>query len=225
MKILNAVEQEAFETPPIFSSSQRKRYFDFSVETRRQALKLRTPVNRLCFLLKCGYFKASKRFFAIELSHQADIIYVAHQAGIDLERVDLSRYDKQSLLRHHQIILQLYGYGPFDQNAQDFAVQEIETMTRSQLKPGLIFWRCVDLLISRKIQIPTYFRLSELILKSINDRKEELAAIIEKELSDEMRASLDDFFVQSSALDGDQISSKTAAYKLTLLKNSTFGNG
>jgi hypothetical protein len=179
MKILNAVEQEAFDTPPVFSSAQRKRYLDFSMETRRQAVKLRTPTNRLCFLLTCGYFKASKRFFPIGLSHRPDIEYVARHAGIDLEMVDLDSYDKQTLLRHQETILKLNGFGPFDKNAQAAILHEIETMARSQLKPRLMFWRCVDLLISRKIQIPTYFRLSDLILNAINDRKKELAAIIE----------------------------------------------
>lgn len=198
MKILNAVEQEAFETPPVFNSVQRKRYFDFSMETRRQAAKLRTPTNRLCFLLNCGYFKASKRFFPAGLSHRPDIEYVARHAGIDLKMVDLDSYDKQTLLRHQQTILQLNGFGSFDKNAQAAILHEIEAMARSQLKPRLIFWRCVDLLISRKIQIPTYFRLSESILDAINDRKKELAAIIENNLSDRLKDSLDEFFVQGS---------------------------
>jgi hypothetical protein len=82
MKNLNAVEQKAFEIPTGFNSVQRKRHFDFSMETRRQAVKLRTPTNRLCFLLNCGYFKASKRFFLIGLSHRPDIEYVARRAGL-----------------------------------------------------------------------------------------------------------------------------------------------
>lgn len=218
MKILNAVEQEAFDTPPVFNSVQRKRYFDFSMETRRQAVKLRTPTNKLCFLLSCGYFKASKRFFATGLSHRPDIEYVARHAGIDLAMVDMDSYDKQSLLRHQQTILQLHGFGPFDKHVQTSILHEIEAMARSQLKPRLIFWRCVDLLISRKIQIPTYFRLSELILNAINNRKKELAAIIENNLSERLKASLEEFFVQGSALGNEPVSSKTAAYKLTLLK-------
>jgi hypothetical protein len=32
MKILNAVEQEQFESSPAFNSVQRKQYFDFSSE-------------------------------------------------------------------------------------------------------------------------------------------------------------------------------------------------
>jgi hypothetical protein len=34
MNILNAVEQEAFESAPVFNSFQRKQYFDFQVAQR-----------------------------------------------------------------------------------------------------------------------------------------------------------------------------------------------
>jgi hypothetical protein len=38
MNILNTVEQEAFESAPVFNSFQRKHYFDFPQATRREAL-------------------------------------------------------------------------------------------------------------------------------------------------------------------------------------------
>lgn len=91
-------------------------------------------------------------------------------------------------------------------------------MARSQLKPRLIFWRCVDLLIREKVQTPSYFRLSELILKAINNHKNQLNTVIKKMLPSDIRASLDGLFVQSTTLEGEPIPSKTAAYKLTLLK-------
>jgi len=31
MKILNSIEQEAFELPPLLNSAERKRHFDFPV--------------------------------------------------------------------------------------------------------------------------------------------------------------------------------------------------
>ena len=61
MKILNAVEQEQFESSPAFNSVQRKQYFDFSSELLTLAQDLQTPTNQVCFLVSCGYFKAAKR--------------------------------------------------------------------------------------------------------------------------------------------------------------------
>ena len=45
MNILNAVEREAFDSPPVFNSFQRKQYFDFP-STRRFAAGLRSPAWR-----------------------------------------------------------------------------------------------------------------------------------------------------------------------------------
>ena len=73
MKILNTVEQEAFESPPVFNSFQRKQYFDFPLAIQQAAASLRTPVNQLCFLLNCGYFKASKRLSPVQTFHSRDV--------------------------------------------------------------------------------------------------------------------------------------------------------
>ena len=69
MNILNTVEREAFTSPPVFSSFQRKQYFDFPSKLRRFAAGLRSPAYRVGFLLSAGYFKAMKRFLAAGAFH------------------------------------------------------------------------------------------------------------------------------------------------------------
>ena len=46
MNILNAVEREAFDSPPVFNSFQRKQYFDFPSKLRRFVAGLRSPAWR-----------------------------------------------------------------------------------------------------------------------------------------------------------------------------------
>src|SRR5258708_28054179 len=70
MNILNTVEREAFESPPVFNSVQRKQYFDFPTELRRLAGELRAPAHQLRFLLSAGYFKAAKSFFPPSSFHR-----------------------------------------------------------------------------------------------------------------------------------------------------------
>ena len=218
MRILNTLEQEAFETPPLFNSTQRRQYFDFPLSIQRLAASLRTPTNQLCFLLSCGYFQATKQFFPVRTFHPHDIEYVTARVGLLPDAVAIDSYDKQTLARHQQLILKFYAFRAFDPKARAFLAAEIVVMVRSQLKPRLIFWRCVDLLIQEKVQVPSYFRLAELILDAINQRQKELAAILEQKLPAEARELLDALFVQSTSLDSEPIVSKTAAYKLTLLK-------
>ena len=83
------------------------------------------------------------------------------------------------------------------------------------LKPKLIFWRCVDLLIREKIEIPGYNRLSDMILKALQARKNELTDLIQSSLSSENQKILDDLFLKN---DETELNSAKSPYKLTTLK-------
>jgi hypothetical protein len=54
MNVLNSVEREAFESPPLFNSVERKRCFDFPAALQDIADGLRSATNQVCFLLSCG---------------------------------------------------------------------------------------------------------------------------------------------------------------------------
>jgi TnpA family transposase len=219
MKILNAVEQEAFASPPVFTTAQRRHHFAFSLEVQELAATLRTPTNQLGFLLSWGYFSATKQFFLPQTFRSLDIEYVVRQLGLLLDAVDLASYDKQTVARHQDLIFQYTGFRAFDDATRTFLTQEMVGMVRAQLKPRLIFWRCVDLLLREKVAVPTYFRLADLILMAINRQKQTLTTLLADTLSEQTRVLLDGLFVQSPTLEGDPVDSQTAAYKLTLLKN------
>jgi len=68
MNILNAVEQEAFESAPVFNSFQRKQYFDFPQAIQQATANLRTPANQLCFLLSCLLQSEQALLFGADLS-------------------------------------------------------------------------------------------------------------------------------------------------------------
>src|SRR5260370_5062820 len=89
MNILNTVEREAFESPPVFNSVQRKQYFDFPTELRRLAGELRAPTHQLGFLLSAGYFQAAKSFFPPSAFHRRDLEYVSPQRQLEEPRVRL----------------------------------------------------------------------------------------------------------------------------------------
>jgi len=110
MKILNSVEREVFDFPPIFNSVERKRCFDFPTPLQDMATSLRTASNQLVFLLSCGYFKATKRFYPVPTFHRRDLTYVADRIAVTLEGIDLTDYPKQTMSRHQAAILSFYGF-------------------------------------------------------------------------------------------------------------------
>jgi len=72
-------------------------------------------------------------------------------------------------------------------------------------------------LVRSKIEVPSYTRLTKLILDAIKRQKQELAAIIERTLPQEARGVLDGLLAQEP-VEGQDTPGKTSAYKLTLMK-------
>ena len=217
MDILNAVEREAFDSPPVFNSFQRKQYFDFPSKLRRFAAGLRSPAYRVGFLLSAGYFKAVKRFFSPGAFHRRDIEYVTRQLELGVPMVDLASYHPRARQRHQFTIRTFYGFRAFDLAACRLLLKEIAVLVRSQVKPKIIFWRCVDVLVREKIEVPSYTRLTKLILGAISRRSQELAAVVEQTLTQNVRALLESLLTQEP-LEGTSVRGKTSAYKLTLMK-------
>ena len=217
MQILTPLEQKAFDAPPEFNSEERKKYFDLPAGLLHLAQQLRTPTNQVCFLVSCGYFKATKKFYTGAF-HRPDLDYVAHQLGLSTQDIHPAAYDKQTRRRHQEQILEFYGFQPFDRLARRFITREIEAMVQTQQRPQVILLRAVDILIREKVEVPAYFLLAALILQAIKAHKDQLAHRIEAELTPETRAILDALLVQVPATPDGEPPSKTAAYKLTLLK-------
>lgn len=154
------------------------------------------------------------RFYAPKAFRPRDIEYVSRSLGHDPRDVRPETYDKQTLLRHQQWVLQAYGFRPFGPKAERFLRREVDSMVRSHLKPKLIFYRAVDLLIREKTAVPGYHRLSQLILGSLNVHKRQLIEVVEAHLPRGDRELLDDLLGKPS----DDDAALSHRYRLTLLK-------
>src|SRR6202051_4948840 len=212
MNILNTVESEAFNSPPVFSSFQRKQYFDFPSKLGRFAAAPRNPAYQLGFLLSAGYFKAARRFFSPGSFHPRDIEYVARQLEPGAPTVDFAQYHPRARQRHRHTIRTFYGFRACDSAASRLLLKEIAGLVRSQVKPKVIFWRCIDVLVREKIEVPSYTRLTKLILGAINRRKQELATIIEHTLDQDARGILDGLLTQEP-IEGGTAPGKPSPYK------------
>ena len=208
MRILNAAEEAHYGSPPVFSSVERKRFFDFSRSVMEAAHDLRSTANRIGFLLGYGYFRATRRFFAPETYHARDIAYVSRSLDLPLDTFMPDSYAKMSRLRSQARILDLQGFRPFDDQADGRLITEIAKMARGHLKPRIIFGHCIDFLIANRVQLPSAWRLTDLIRARLGERKEDLIRLTGENLPSELRVMLDGLFVQENG--GNR-------YRLTLL--------
>jgi TnpA family transposase len=215
MRILNSVEREVFDLPPILNSAERKRYFDFPTPLKDIATSLRTAGNQVVFLLSCGYFKATKRFYPVLTFHRRDLSYVADRIAVAAEGIDLADYPKQTMARHQAAILEFYGFRAFKPHGRAVLGPEIARLVQWHLKPKLIFSRALEVLVREKVEVPGYFPLAALILTAINQRNRRLTSTVEELLTPDTRALLDTLLRQESL---DKAAASNAAYKLTLMK-------
>ena len=112
-------------------------------------------------------------------------------------------------MNHQKRILDLQGFWPFDNQAEAQVATEIAAMAREHLKPRLIFGRCIDFLIEKRIQVPGVGRLTDLIRTVVNRHKADLVRTVDMHMTPEVRQVLDDLFMQEEGAN---------RYKLTLLK-------
>lgn len=212
MKIFNTSEQNAFESPPIFNSAERKKFFIQHLVFKELIENLRTPTNKTCFLVTAGYFKARNRFFSRQF-YTKDLEFVALKIGVNISEVQLNDYDRATYHRHQVIILNHFGFSPFDSQAKDFIELEISKMVRVQFRSKLILLEIIQILSRKKIVIPSYNVLSKLIIKSINTHQFELNQIVKSNLTETQKEKLDDLLEKVT---GDGSSAKWR-YQVTLL--------
>ncbi len=216
MSILTSVEQDAYTQPPAFSHVERKRFCDFPASLLAIADTLRSPTNRVGFLLSCAYFRATKRFFPVQSFHQHDIEFIAQRWGLSSQQIDLRRYGKYARIGHQQRIRTFYGFTLFDANAQVVLATELRPLIQAYLSPKQIFYRLVDVLINTKIAPPSYVVLRTFIVEALTHHKVDLIRIIQQALPEGTRQLLDALLTKHQTKGGALIN----RYQLTLLKRA-----
>lgn len=209
MQILTTHEQYHFNKPPLFDHIQRKQFFDFSKKLLDVAYSLKNSINQVGFLLLCGYFRAAKRFFLPQDFHERDIAAIAKTLNYSDFEFIASDYKKSSRLRHQQIISEHYGFQVFNKNTQEVIKSEIDSMASYYLKPRLIFDRCSDILIQKRIILPDSGSICKLIRQSLQSHKKTLMLRMNEKLTPDISVLLDSLFTQDH---------EGQSYRLTLLK-------
>jgi len=212
LKILNDAELLLFDRPPQLSGAERQRVFELPVAVWSATNDIQSVSGKIGFLLSAGYFKAARRFFLTADFHDRDLAYVAARLGIDASGFDQTAYAARTRQRHRPQSLELAGFRPFDGDTARLLETELETMAKSHAGPAQIFWRAVDWLVSRRIEIPTAFRLTAAVSRAMQQRGRAIAQLMTQALTSEVRLLLDSLFLR------DETAASQSPFRLTLLK-------
>jgi len=216
IKILNPSDAKTYDFPPVFDGEQRKQIFDLPKWVSELVDTLRTPTNKVGFVLQFGYFRAANRFFSFQNFHSRDIEFVARGIAIGLDEIEWQEYFYTSYERHQEIILNRFGFLRFNEKAKQLLAKEALTLCSNQLKPKHMFMSLVDFLRDKKIEGASYNALAEIITNSLRQFEKQLIGSIKKQMDDRCRRMLDDLL----ELPDDHNTAKNSRYKITLLKKS-----
>ena len=202
MTILGEQEIKTYDYPPDFKNKDRKQFLTLPTALQKHLLSFRTDTSQVCFHLTFGYFKACGRFFSPTRFREKDIEFVCRRIGIFAYAVR----------RHKKLVLQYFNYHPFENQTHAPLLQTaVSKMIQSQFRPKLIFNFMLDWLRQKRIELPTYHSLQNIILEAIKAYDDSLRILLETHLKEEHKAALDKLMERKE-------SASYQPYPITVLK-------
>ena len=197
LQLLTELQQGSFDDSPTFSKNQQERFFTLNLETQKYIDSFRDTIHQVGFLIQLAYFRASGKFFPNNFFKMKDVAYVCETLEIDPKIFPdaLSKYSRQIRFQHQKYILNDLGWCKFTSKHQEALEDELNIHARKQIDPKLLLPIATKFLISRKIEIPTYYVLAKLISKAYNKMETQLICIVNSTLSKNQKLILDDLIL------------------------------
>ena len=191
LEVLTQAEQIIFNAPPNFSSDEQNKYFCLPPEMTVWLESVSNLTNKVGFILLFGYCQAGARFYQPRQFYESDLKAISHQYGFDIDKVQLTHYNQRTFNYHKQIIREYLTLKPFDEEAKTLFRESIHDRVARRYLPKQILQDVFDLLKARRIEIPRYNRFALSITQAISDYDKHLVHLIEDQLSDDHKISID----------------------------------
>ncbi|MFI5305231.1 MAG: Tn3 family transposase [Nitrospiria bacterium] len=220
IQILSNAEAKSFDSPPDLSKEEQQKVFHLSAETKQIVENIRTPVNKVGFVLQLGYMKYANRFYNLKTFKSNDISFVAKSLEVDVTDIHLAQYKLNSYIRHRRAILNILGIQAFDEKTKINFRNEIKRQISQQIRPKQIIQNLVESLQRQKTEVPAYNTFSDMITDELNCVEKNLLSTIKKQLTNQQKTLLDGLLDpvsnQSGSSTGD--SDRYQRPRVTLMK-------
>ncbi len=191
---LSYEERLRFDSPPILTNLQRAIFLQLPEWAEQYYKTLTTATNQVGFLMQLGYFRIACRFFESLQFRLEDITFV-QKAGknIDPNEVDMLLYKQSTSYYRHQLeILSSLGFEAFSNHHRVVLLKEAKRLAHQQVKPASIVDSCITYLRERRIEIPPYSTMRNIIHAALSEYESDLEQILETHLHQADRLLLDE---------------------------------
>jgi TnpA family transposase len=230
LQILTQEEIAELYGAPQFNLTERSHYF-LLPEKVLHSLKImktngRNTSARLWFILQYGYFKAKHQFFNISYGDaKEDVTFImAHYLPNDPVPNQLPSRRIQGKLKSQ--ILQWMEYSDDVSRAEQLVAEKVRHFASITYSLTEIFSEVINYLESKKIVLPGYARLQDVIGAILKAEERRLIEIMKHSLTPCVRQSLQDLFAQDDGfyritelkLDAKNFQKKEMASEIDKLK-------
>lgn len=166
LKILSSSDKENFKTPSKISKNERTTYFSISEGIMEYIERFNSSINKVSFVLIIGYFKATGRFYTSNTFYKEDIEYVSSELNINTKILEWGKYlNSSSQTNVKKSVMKYLGIKPF---VLDKSIKtNLKSFIKDKLHPKIVFWSLCEYLMIRKMEIPSYGILQQIISKAI----------------------------------------------------------
>ena len=190
ISILSTEEEKAFEKSPKFTFAQKEYYFKLPNELSRT---IDDASNKIFLTLMYGYFKATNKFFEINLNDE-NLLYLSTEKFRTTISVNIS---ERTFYRYKKIIKDHLCINEYTENIQEILQKEAIILANNFMHRKKVFYALVELSRRLKIEIPSYTELSKLIGVALNTQKKDILHRLETLSKDKKLETLNEFLSKS----------------------------
>ncbi|MGP6192138.1 MAG: Tn3 family transposase [Vulcanimicrobiaceae bacterium] len=202
LTILEDQEIEELYGRPQFTHDERVHFFSLTPQERRIVDRQNDLANRVLFILQAGYFKAKTMFFSFEFDDvRDDVRYIVQEHYLRFRDHELNApILKQARHAQQRRILELYGYRACDGEERAILVGKAQQTARISAKPIFLFQTLAHHLDLRRVVVPGYSFLQDIVSGALATERTRLTAILERKLDRTTSAALDALYVKRDGL-------------------------
>lgn len=210
IKILDRSKAIAHDSPPTFSSEERKKNFKLT-DNILSLIEDMDKENQIYFVVSYVYLVKTSQFY--ESANARDLEFVARRLGYSNLKLDWRLYNKDTKRRHREKLLEIQGLKPFDSGINGDPVKEVNRLLDIAETPRRIFFIMLEFLELNSIVRPRYSDLERMISLAYENRNKRLEQIVRREITQEGKEALEKLVEKNESKDAGK-----TKYKLTYAK-------
>ena len=181
IEILSQQNIDFHNNPPKFNAEQRKSYFYISNDITNLISSIRGKANKVFFVVAYVYLKKTAQFYS--KAYQRDIDYVCKALKFDIPQLNWDDYKKDTQRVHQYKLSSHLGLIHLSLVENTEIKKEINRKLHEAKSPRRIFYDVVDILREKRMVIPVYSEIADLISNTYEDNNKKLINIVKENLT------------------------------------------